>query len=539
MFVRNSNQQLSLDDPLLKLPKYLRNILVNSWAHVFQEKIFPIINEDRFRVLYSKNEASRPNTPVNVSVGLLIIKELFQMIDEELISSLHFDVRFQYALRTTSYEKQPASINTLSNFRKRLSDYFQETGIDLIQQEIEAQAKIIGKELNIEGKNYRMDSLMVSASCKKLNRISMIFYTNKKSVNFLSKKYPELLTDELKLYLDKNFKQEILYRANYESLEDKTLDLLMHSINIKTIYEISKCKDLLESEAYEVIERLISENVSFIADGDVKLVPSKELLPTSMQSPTDPDATFRTKYGPNIGYVANVAEHYDKDHCVIEYYDYQKNVYSDISFSEDTVEKLHSDNLDQSEYDKMNPINLVVDAAYYGHDLAKETLNKGVKLYPTDLVGKKQSTDKMSFIEFEIDKESDCITMCPNGKKPVKTELRNNKKPIYYAKFNKADCEGCELKNRCPHIEQKAYNCIKVLKQQYYAEGLRETMKSDEYFEIVRHRAAIEGIPSVLRRRYHVDNMPVRRFSRTKIWFGFKIAAINIKRLIKNDLCLT
>lgn len=92
-------------------------------------------------MLYRKNEASRLNTPVNVSVGLLIIKELFQMINEELISSLHFDISFQYALRTTSYENQPASINTLSNFRERLSDYFQETGIDLIQQEIEAQAK--------------------------------------------------------------------------------------------------------------------------------------------------------------------------------------------------------------------------------------------------------------------------------------------------------------------------------------------------------------------------------------------------------------
>lgn len=63
-----------------------------------------------------------------------------------------------------------------------------------------------------------------------------------------------MLTDELKLYLDKNFKQEILYRANYESLEDKTLDLLMHSLNIKTIYKFSESKYLLESEAYELIE---------------------------------------------------------------------------------------------------------------------------------------------------------------------------------------------------------------------------------------------------------------------------------------------
>lgn len=539
MFVRNSNQQLNLDDPLLKLPKYLQNVLVNSWAHVFQEKIFPTINEDRFRVLYSSDEASRPNTPVNVSVGLLIIKELFQMIDEEVIGSLHFDIRFQYALRTTSYDRQPASINTLSNFRKRLSDYFEETGIDLIQQEIEAQAKIIGKELNIDGKNYRMDSLMVSASCKKLNRISLIFHTNEKCVNFLSKKYPNLITEELKIYKDKGYKQEILYRTNYESLEEKTLDLLKHSLYIKRIYDTSELRDLLESEAYEIIERLVSENLSFEDSGEINLVPSKNLLPTSMQSHTDPDATFRTKYGPNIGYVANVAERYDKDHCIIEYYDYQKNVYSDIKFSEDTVEKLHFDSSGLRDENEFNPINLVVDAAYYGHDLANEALNKGVKLYPTDLVGKKKNADKMGYIEFEVDRERDCIIKCPNGKKPVITELRDNKKPMYYAKFNKADCKDCKKKKRCPHIKQKAYNCVKVLKQQYYAEGLREIMKSDEYFEIVRHRAAIEGIPSVLRRRYHVDNMPVRRFSRTKIWFGFKIAAINIKRLIKYELCLT
>lgn len=137
-----------------------------------------------------------------------------------------------------------------------------------------------------------------------------------------------------------------------------------------------------------------------------------------MQSPTDLDATFRTKYDPNIGYVANVAEHYDKNHCVIEYYDYQKNVYSDISFSEDAVEKLHSDNLDQSESNKMNPINLVVDAAYYGHDLAKETLNKGVKLYPTDLVGKNKVQIKWVLLNSKLIKKVivwPCVLMVKNG----------------------------------------------------------------------------------------------------------------------------
>jgi len=115
MFCRNANYQISMFDPLNRMPKYLIDILKNSWCHAFREYIFPKINEERFSVLYSDNPATRPNSPVNVIIGLLIIKEIFQDSDEELIGSLHFDIRYQYALHTTSLERQPVSINTLSN----------------------------------------------------------------------------------------------------------------------------------------------------------------------------------------------------------------------------------------------------------------------------------------------------------------------------------------------------------------------------------------------------------------------------------------
>ena len=46
------------------------------WAKIFADELFPAIDEKRFSVLYSEQE-SRPNTPVNVIVGALIIKEMF------------------------------------------------------------------------------------------------------------------------------------------------------------------------------------------------------------------------------------------------------------------------------------------------------------------------------------------------------------------------------------------------------------------------------------------------------------------------------
>jgi hypothetical protein len=50
---------------------------------------------------------------------------------------------------------------------------------------------------------------------------------------------------------------------------------------------------------------------------------------------------------------------------------------------------------------------------------------------------------------------------------------------------------------------------------------------------LARKRAGIEGIPSTLRRRYKIDHLPVRGEIRVKVWLGFKISAINCKRLIK------
>lgn len=69
-------------------------------------------------MLYS-NKASRPNTPVNVIIGALILKETLGDSDDELVQALMFDIRYQYALHTTSFEEQPLSNRTLSRFRIR------------------------------------------------------------------------------------------------------------------------------------------------------------------------------------------------------------------------------------------------------------------------------------------------------------------------------------------------------------------------------------------------------------------------------------
>ncbi len=136
---------------LLSLTPRERKALENSWVKGFAEEIFPAIDKKPFAVLYS-DKASRPNTPVNVTVGALIIKELFDYTDDEMVENLMFDPRMQYALHTISFEEQPLSDKTLSRFRKRCYDYETLYNVDLYHDCIQNLSASIAKLMQISGK---------------------------------------------------------------------------------------------------------------------------------------------------------------------------------------------------------------------------------------------------------------------------------------------------------------------------------------------------------------------------------------------------
>ncbi len=131
-------------------------------------EFFSAIQEDNFSVLYS-NTISRLNTPVNVIVGALILKEILGVTDDELVQALMFDIRYQYALHTTRFEKQPLSDRTLNRFRARCLAYETETGIDLIHTCVTSLAKEISAIMRITSSMQRMDSLMVAANIRNLS----------------------------------------------------------------------------------------------------------------------------------------------------------------------------------------------------------------------------------------------------------------------------------------------------------------------------------------------------------------------------------
>jgi hypothetical protein len=160
-------------------------------------------------------------------------------------------------------------------------------------------------------------------------------------------------------------------------------------------------------------------------------------------------------------------------------------------------------------------------------DIAKKAEAKGIKMVPTNLTGGGKNSNSA---KFEIDEKEHLVKKCPSGHQPINSSFGNNS---YRAHFNQKHCSNCSLRKDCSVVKQKKSYFFKVSETKLHRSQLIAKMGTSEYQDLARKRAGIEGLPSVLRRRYKIDHLPVRGEVRSKVWLGFKISAINCKRLIK------
>ena len=150
----------------------------------------------------------------------------------------------------------------------------------------------------------------------------------------------------------------------------------------------------------------------------------------------------------------------------------------------------------------------------------------------TSASGESSGTDPV-MAEFEFNEDQTEVIRCPKGNVPVGNTYCDQSGMIRVS-FKKSDCQHCPFKDQCKVKFQKK-NAVVTLsaKMKARAEYLK-LLGTDEYRQLARKRNAIEGIPSVLRRRYHIDQIPVFGKQRSKIFFYFKVGAFNIVKLMRH-----
>ncbi len=424
MFKENpAAKQHSLSDPYHGFPRYVKDALHKSWAEPFFSSIFTRIKEERFSLLYSDNY-SRPNTPVNILIGLLILKELNRWTDEELIGSLYFDYRVRYALGITEFEKERLCINTIGNFRKRLYEYSLATGRDLLREEIDQLTEALIELSGMDTSLARQDSFMISANCKNMGRLELVYSVNQNMVKLLKEKAPDLIPLNLEHYCEKKDQANQIYRLKKDEVPAKAEQLLKETLAL-----VEKTPpELKETQAYQNLIRLAGDQIDFTLK-EPRAKEANKLASDSLQNPSEPEATYRRKGNKqSTGYVLNTVEARDpeKKISMIVHHERRPNIVSDVELGQSALNS-----------DLKGVKVLASDGAYYSKETALLAEENGLTVSFSALNGKPADPDKIGADQFTISAEDNQILTCPMGFKPLKSKY-DSKQEKFGAKFAKA-----------------------------------------------------------------------------------------------------
>ena len=113
---RRSSRRRELFTTSNLLPDEKRKQLERDWPGRFRDRALPLINEELFRHLYYPDNG-RPNKPIALVVGVLVLKEMFDLTDEETLGRVDYDLRRHVALDLRPEDARVCR-KTLHNFRR-------------------------------------------------------------------------------------------------------------------------------------------------------------------------------------------------------------------------------------------------------------------------------------------------------------------------------------------------------------------------------------------------------------------------------------
>jgi hypothetical protein len=460
MFIEN---KAHLQQDLFGIENHLseskRKKLRSSADAYFYELIYCNINENDFAPLFSADSCSRPNAPVNALVSSIILYHKKGWTTEELFENIDFDLRTRTALGLHNLEDTPFCPATFFNFQNRLLNHFVVSGENLIEKIFDSLTATQLKKLKIKTDIQRMDSFQAMSNIRSYSRTQLLVEVLIRLDRILSKRDKQKLKKILAPYINQTSSAFVygLKRTDIPHELQKIADIynrLYHQL--KPSYG--------DTEVFKIFERVYNEHFCIVSDKSV-VRDSKELTSSSLQSPDDIDATFRTKRENNYrGQVVNITETANPKNAL--------NLITDVAVEPNNTDDgtILNNRIDEIKT-KCNDLNeLHTDGAYGSSDNDKKMIENNVNHIQTAVRGR--IADVTIKIE-RIDSDRHNVT-CPQ-----QTVQSQETKTRFKACFDLTVCSACQHAEGCPAIEQN--NC-RVF---YFTEEMVEMQKRVHAIELL------------------------------------------------------
>jgi len=525
MFKKNTKHlQPALISAASELPEKQLKLLKRSWAYSFYHEFFCRIDEEIFADMYS-SEPSRPNVPVNVMVGLEVLKAGFGWSDEELYENFCFNLQVRYALGYDRLGDGDFAIRTLYYFRERLSKHHLESGVNLLEQAFEQVTDAQLRELQVRTGMQRMDSTQIASNIVDASRLQLLIEAIQRVYRILSEADQQRLAESFEPYI-KGTAGHYTYRVKGKEAVEEHLQQVGDAIyHLLAELQAGYAND----PAYQVLERIFAEHFSLVEDG-ICPKENRELASGSLQSVDDLEASYRTKGNVHYkGYVANLTETCDpqNDLQLITKVQVAPNNVDDSQLLADALPNLQ----ERTALDT-----LVTDGGFGGEASDTALDGQDVKLIQTAIRGPKPDSHQFHLADFDIHFDPQGVPsdiICPYGQKVPVTPGRTTG---LQARFDPEICFACPFhrEERCRAQPQKRDQRFLLA---FTPKQVRSAQRRKDFLEYLDHgqnlRAAVEATVRSVKHPFRSGKLPVRgQFRMTCLMIASAIH-VNVRRICR------
>ena len=439
-----------------------------AWHNQFFKLVTSRIDEESFRPLFEATTMGAPNASVRILVAMSILKEGFGCSDEDLFEKCEFDLLARRALGLEMLDDKLPSLDTYYLFGRRLTEYEQRTGINLMERCFEQVTGEQVKLFKISGSSVRMDSKLIGSNIAQYSRYELIHRTLCKVLrqdSVMTMLNPKLRKGA-EVWLGEDSCKTV-YRSNKDEMSQRLVRIGLY------IYAVLKrLKD--DAPGYDLLHRVFHDQY-VVEKGRVELKDKHKVASDSLQSPDDPDATYRDKGGQKVsGYVTNITETIESDKpSIITSVQTEPVTFADCNFLQDAisntervtghlVENVYADGAYQS------PENREFARLHMGMELLTGKLQGGCRY----LLDREPGTDNLKVTDTETGEVFDAIYVGENKRegKHWRVNLSHVKPTHPWRYFNEDEVRRSELRRKIeslPPEEQHKRNNIEAAMFQY------------------------------------------------------------------------
>ena len=541
MFRKRDPQSVLIETSHL-IPREKRARIDATWARAFREQALPLIEEAPFAPLFHEGNG-RPNAPVQVVVGTLILKEMFDLTDMEALEQLEFNILWQHALRLTPEDAHLCQ-KTLHNFRVRVMEHGDNGARLAFERMTDAIIVVLGTRVE----RQRLDSTHVLSNFAILTRLGLFCETIRVALVALRRAHPKLFKCLSKVARGRYLKDDGTETTRFRDAKAEVARRRLGTCARDVFRILSLCKGKAAAELPEIVQlqRLFDDQCEAVksecapgADDDdageggapVIVKEPKAISSASLQTPHDSDVTYSGHKGK--GYEVQIAETCHEKNAVeiITHVEVTQSCDSDAAATLPTIEALAERGL--------QPEQLVADTTYGSAENAVAAAKLGTELV-SPLAGSKveaaeEPKDRpLTDGDFKIDARLESPATCPAGHEASSQQPLESRPNTVELRFDASLCAACPLASRCP-AKQKAGAEEAVVLVNLERANIEQRRRAEALGELKPRydiRAGCEATNSELKRRHGLRKLRVRGWARVVFATYFKALACNFKRML-------